>query len=142
MQSESEVKEVLEVFGSAPESARRQNVRVFSCVHRELLSPRPAGRGSGTGSQTSYKPSGCASHCYRVARCVPTRRQRQVRQYGGGSFDFPRRVLLVTVLGGIPLSSSGKLTLIPVGVLAQRTVVVPQTVFSDRVVYVRVVQQG
>ena len=74
---------------------------------------------------------------------MPTRAQRQVRQYGGGSFDFSTqnpigdrtwRILLV--------GSSGKLMLIPVGSLAQSTVVVPQTVFSDSVVHARVVQQG
>ena len=37
---------------------------------------------------------------HRVARCVPTSTQRQLRQYGGGVFDFPRRVLLLTVPGG------------------------------------------
>ena len=68
-----------------------------------------------------YSPSGCAGQCglledswyflalagcgrrcatlfCRVARCVPTSTQRQLRQYGG--LDFPHKVLLLTVPGG------------------------------------------
>ena len=50
----------------------------------------------------SHALAGCGRRCAtlfcRVARCVPTSTQRQLRQYGG--LDFPHKVLLLTVPGG------------------------------------------
>ena len=88
-------------------------------------------------------PSGCPGHCatlfYRVVGCMPTCTQDQGCQHGGGLLDFPRRVLWLNVLGVFHCSAPGtSWCSLAFVILAQRTVVAPQTRFIDRVVYMRV----
>ena len=86
----------------------------------------------------------CIRHCAtlfcRVARCVPTSTQRQLRQYGGRVCGFQRKVLVLTVLGGFYLSVPR--CSVPFVVLAQRTEVAHQTVLSDRVVFCLLADAG
>ena len=123
-------------IGGASNSARRQNMRdILGCSD---TGSRPACSGPNGMSELCIEcriarsPSGCACHCaalfYRVARCVRTSTQRQLRHYGGGVFASPRRVPLLTVLGRFYWSVLRKSwCLFPLVVLAQRTVVEPQT---------------
>ena len=132
---------------------RHQDAMVETTLLRDgkIQGTRPAHSGPHGKSELCERlqSRSIAPGLYRSLRCpvlsgspLPTRTQRQVRQYGGGLLDFPRRVQLTTVLGGFYWSAPRKSWCsFPMVVLAQRTVVVPQTGFSNKVVYVRVVQQ-
>ena len=87
---DAEVNEVLDMLVAPQTQHVDRMLACCCCVHRALnrrllTSPRAV-----QVTALLFSP---------VARCVPTCTQRQVRHYGGGTFDFPRRVLLVTVLG-------------------------------------------